>query len=375
MPVQAQETTMLAARLHAMGAPFVLEQVPVPRLRAKDVRVEVKACGLVPNLKNVITNYHTRHPGLPQRHLPAMYGLDASGVVVEVGGEVHGIQPGDRVYVNPMLSCGGCPACRRGDKVNCRDVALQGYFGWGPGSLRLLQEYPTGGFAQYHVAPAENIVRLPASVSHEQAARFGYLGTPYAALCRIGFGPGDSVVVLGATGTLGVGAVMVALAMGARRVYGVGRNPALLQRLAALAPARVRAIHSDSEAAVDVVLQETEGLGADALVEALSPGVPAALLLDGMKAVRAGGSIVKIGGLAETLSIEPLFLMRRQLQVVGSNWFTTGQAQQLADMAGSGTLDLSSFVHLKFPLQQVNEAVSALETRGTGGWSNVLVVP
>jgi threonine dehydrogenase-like Zn-dependent dehydrogenase len=212
-------------------------------------------------------------------------------------------------------------------------------------------------------------------VDFTQGARFGYLGTAYGALRKVGFQPGDTALVLGATGTLGVCAVVMALAMGASRVYGAGRNPALLERLQALAPARVRTIQTNAGSAAESVLGETDDFGVDVLVEALSPGVPAALLVDSFQAVRRGGSIVKIGGLAETVPVDPLFFMRRHLRFVGSNWFTTAQGQEMASLAAGGLLDLSWMDHVKFPLSRVNDAVAAVAARDAGGWTNVVVVP
>ncbi len=111
--------TMLAARLREFGKPFSLEEVPVPAPRPTDVLISVRACNVVPNLANVITHYSTWFPYLPLPKLPATFGLDVSGVVAEVGSQVLGIAPGDRVYVNPQRSCGGCKACRSGEPIAC----------------------------------------------------------------------------------------------------------------------------------------------------------------------------------------------------------------------------------------------------------------
>ncbi|WP_341274968.1 alcohol dehydrogenase catalytic domain-containing protein [Acidovorax temperans] len=106
---------------------------------------------------------------MPLPKLPAIYGLDSAGVVAAVGSQVRfGIKVGDRVYVNPGLSCGSCTACRRGDNVNCTAYTFQGYFGFGPGSQQIFEDYPYGGFGQYLTAPASNLVVLPESISFEQ---------------------------------------------------------------------------------------------------------------------------------------------------------------------------------------------------------------
>jgi D-arabinose 1-dehydrogenase-like Zn-dependent alcohol dehydrogenase len=66
--------------------------------------------------------------------------------------------------------------------------------------------------------------------------------------------------------------------------------------------------------------------------------------------------------------------MDEQVQIIGSNWFTTAQGQELAHMVETGTLDLSYLEHERYPLEQVNEAISGLRNRH-GGFSNYVVIP
>ncbi len=85
-------TTMIAARLHAYGQPMTLDRIDVPKPRPTDVLVEVKACGVVPNLARVVSNFFgTLTPDnkmMPP--LPAIFGLDPAGVVAKVGEQVLG---------------------------------------------------------------------------------------------------------------------------------------------------------------------------------------------------------------------------------------------------------------------------------------------
>src|SRR5260370_9300956 len=92
--------TMLAARMHEIGGPLLLEQVPMPEPRPIDVLVAVKACGVVPNLKNVLTKWPEGFPHLPLPKLPAIFGLDPPGAVAAEGSQVRTIRVGDRVYSN-----------------------------------------------------------------------------------------------------------------------------------------------------------------------------------------------------------------------------------------------------------------------------------
>src|SRR5487761_257773 len=87
-------STMIAARLHAYGQPMTLDRIEVPEPRPTDVLVEVKACGVVPNLTRVVSNFFgTLTPDnkmMPP--LPAIFGLDPAGVVAKVGAQVFSIR-------------------------------------------------------------------------------------------------------------------------------------------------------------------------------------------------------------------------------------------------------------------------------------------
>ncbi len=89
---------MRAARLHNIGEAFRVDTIPVPEVRPTDVLVEVKAAGVVPNLRNVVTNYPKWFPFLPLPALPAIYGLDSAGVVAEVGSQA-------RATSSPATAC------------------------------------------------------------------------------------------------------------------------------------------------------------------------------------------------------------------------------------------------------------------------------
>lgn len=365
---------MRAARLHKIGEPFQVDTIPVPDIRPTDVLVEVKAAGVVPNLRNVVTSYPEWFPFLPLPALPAIYGLDSAGVVAQVGSQVRvDIKPGDRVYVNPGLSCGSCHSCRRGDLVNCTSYTFQGYFGFGKGSQQLFEDYPYAGFGQYLTAPVANLVKLPDSVSFEQGARFGYLGTSYSALKKAGFGPGQTVLIDGGTGTLGLGAVILAMAMGATRIFATGRNQVLLDKLHQLDPARVVPIVLGQRPTAEVVMEATDGYGVDVLIETLGANAPVSSVLDAFNALRRGGKAINIGGVSDPIPLEPFPLMCLQKSYIGSLWFTTAEGQDMAAMAQAGTLNLGVFEHERFSLDQVNEALDAVDQRG-GGFTNVVVM-
>lgn len=372
MPVPS---LMTVARMHAVGEPMRIEQVPVPQPRAHDVLVRVHACGIVPNLANILKNWTTWFPERPLPPLPAVFGLDPAGEIVAVGSQVHAWKPGDRVYVNPGRYCGGCRACRRGDHTDCAWWTFNGYFGFSDKSLDIFADYPYGGLGQYMTAPQYALVALPDNVSHDQAARFGYLGTAYAAMRKAGVGPGQTVLVNGISGTLGIGGALFGLAMGATRILGTARNRELLARVKALAPRRIEVLSLDDGEPVDAwALRASGGEGVDVFIDCLGPGAPHETLLAGMRSLRRGGKAVDIGAIAGGVALDLHTMMDLQQSMTGSCWFTAGEGQDMADMAAAGTLDLGVFEQVAFPLARVNEAIAGIENR-SGGFSNYVIHP
>jgi alcohol dehydrogenase len=366
---------MRAARLHKVGGPLLIEEIPVPEPRPTDVLVEVKACGVVPNLKNVLTKWPEWFPYLPLPKLPAIFGLDPAGVVAKLGSQVQAVRPGDRVYVNPARGCGSCRHCRGGEIVNCRGFTFAGYFGRGPASQPVFEAYPYGGLCEYVTAPATALVKLPDNVTFEQAARFGYLGTGYAAIKKSGAGPGRTLLVNGIGGTLGLSAALVGLATGVSRILGTGRTQALLDRVKALAPERIEVLAVGKRPVADWMIELTDGDGVDAMVDALPPGAPSSAMMDALRGLRRGGRAVNVGGVAETLPLSVHWLMGMNIQLIGNCWFSTGEGQELTEMARTGTLNLSAFEHRRIALKDVNEALSSLHDAASRGFNNFVVVP
>jgi len=376
--------TMIAARLHAYGSPMTLDRIEVPEPRPTDVLVEVKACGVVPNLARVVSNFFgTLTPDnkmMPP--LPAIFGLDPAGVVAKVGAQVFNVAPGERVYVNPGRSCGSCKMCRSGQPHDCPHWTLQGYFGR---SQEIMRAYPYGGLAQFITAPATALVKLPATVSFEAAARFGYYGTAYAAMKKIGVGPGQSLLINGISGQLGLNAASLALAMGATAILGTGRNQALLDRVKALAPGRIEVLsvpnapaQNFSPANPDPLVvwarKVTDGHGVDGMIDCLPPGAPASAMMRALYCLRRGGRAVNVGAVLETLPLNAFWMMTNRIGLQGSVWFTTGDGEDMAAMAGAGTLDLSVLEHRVSPLSRVNDVLAGMDDR-TGGFTNFVIDP
>lgn len=375
---------MMAARLHKIGEALHIDRLPVPEVRPTDVLVEVKACGVVPNLLRVMSNYFgggkTMDPKLfPQ--LPAIFGLDPTGVIAKVGYLVDNLKVGDRVYVNPARGCGSCRMCRTGQIIDCPQFTFQGYFGR---SAMVMEAYPYGGFSQYLTAPTTAIVKLPDSVSYEEAARLGYLGTAYSAMKKIGVGPGQSFLINGISGTLGLCAAILALAMGASKILGTGRNYPLLERVRAIAPNRifVHAVQDEAQLtstddATNSFVAWTKSIvdssGVDCVLDCMPPGAPASSLRRAIHTLRRGGKAANVGAIIENLDLNTFWMMTNRIRLEGSVWFTTAEGDEMVAMAETGSLDLSIFDHRVSPLLKVNEALAGMSANQDGGFANYVI--
>jgi D-arabinose 1-dehydrogenase-like Zn-dependent alcohol dehydrogenase len=374
---------MLAARLHAIGSPMSLDEIAVPEPRPSDVLVKVVACGVVPNMRRVVGNFFgtqtTDNKLFPP--LPAIFGLDPVGIIVKTGEHVTGVKVGDRVYVNPARSCGSCRMCRQGRMLDCPAFTFQGYFGR---SKTIMTAYPYGGFCQYITAPPSALVRLPENVSFNDAARLGYLGTAYGAMKKLYVGPGTTLLINGISGTLGICAAMLALAMGASKVFGIARNEDLMERVRRLSPERIRVApinmnadgsYHEPDPVLSWIKEQTAGEGVDAILDCLPPGAPSSTLKRSMRCLRRGGIAANVGAVTEQLQLDTFWMMTNRIGLIGSVWFTTAEGEEIVSMIASGTLDLTSFQHRFHPLREINEALHSMDRNNDGGFANYIIQP
>ena len=261
-----------------------------------------------------------------------------------------------------------------GELTACRSYTFAGYFGFSPNSIAIYERYPWGGLAEYMVAPAYAAARLPDSVSFDQAARLGYLGTGFAAMRRSAFGGETIALVTGASGTLGLGAVISGLALGFRKILAVARDPELLAQVKAIDPRRIEVRSTRDGPIHDWVLGHTDGEGADIAVDCLPSFAPYAVLLEALNSVRRGGIMVNAGGVLGEVPVRLQDLMVRHISLLGSAWFTPRDMREMMALAESGLLHLSVFEHEASPLERINEAMEGMDSR-RGGFSNFVIHP
>ena len=229
---------------------------------------------------------------------PQVCGHEIAGVVEEVGPGVVGLEPGEKVVVEPFLGCGTCYPCRAG-KSNCC------------ASLRIIGVTQPGGFGEHMTAPASHVHRVPAALSFADASFVEPIGIGVQACRRGQITAGELVLVLGC-GPIGLAIIEVARARGAR-VLASDVQPARLETARSLGAE----VHLSGDALLPKMLELTNGEGLPVVVEATGSVGAMESTVD---LVASGGRIVIVGLLKKgtPVSFPGLDFTRKEMTIVGS---------------------------------------------------------
>jgi D-arabinose 1-dehydrogenase-like Zn-dependent alcohol dehydrogenase len=336
------EKKMMAARLHKVKTPLLIEEIDIPCPGPGEVLVKMKACGICG------TDVHTALDGtVATAYTPITLGHEPSGVISDLGDGVRGWNKGDRVAIYPQVTCGACPPCREGHDGICINA-------------RVLGMHRDGAFADYIVIPAKNLVRIPVNVSFREAAIMTDAGaTPFHAVTKRGqVRPGETVAIFGCGG-LGMNAIQFCRLAGAARIIAVDTSDYALER--ALRVGADITVNAGIEKPYKEVLSANRGYGVDVAFEFV--GVNAAID-QAVRSLRRGGRAVTVGIGPERINIiSPFFFVYNDLALIGSFGSDIGDLERLMAIAASGKLDLSESVSSVIPLNEVNQGVSDLEKK------------
>jgi 6-hydroxycyclohex-1-ene-1-carbonyl-CoA dehydrogenase len=333
---------MRAAVFHAPNQPLELTEIPTPTPGAGEVLVRVAACGMCH------TDLHYLDHGVKTfKKPPLVLGHEVAGTVAELGAGVGDHSPDDRVLIPSVLSCGRCRYCRNGRENLCECLVMLG-------------NNIDGGYAEYVVVPADELVPVPESIPLERACVIAdALSTPYHAVKDRGrVRPGDTVAVVGCGG-VGLNVVQCAAAAGARVVALdlVDARLELARELGAL-----ETLNPTSVERPDKQIRKLTDGGVDVAFEVV--GSPSTIQL-AFSLLRKGGRLCIVGFSAESVSLPAGKIMYYEQEVVGSLGCGGGAYPEIMRMVEAGQLRLEPIVSGSFPLEEINEAFNRLR-RGEG---------
>jgi NADPH:quinone reductase-like Zn-dependent oxidoreductase len=332
--------TMKAAVFHEHGGADKLQMadLPVPEPGPAQVRVKV-AWGALNHL-----DLWTRN-GLPGVTLamPHIGISDIAGTVDKAGEGVQGWSPGDRVVVNPGLSCGECTYCRRGEDATCRTYGVMG-------------EHAPGGAAEYAVVPTRNLLRVPDGFSLKKAcaANLSYMTAYRMVKSRAQVNPGENVLVLGAGSGVSTAAIQIAKRLGAT-VYATTSTKEKEERAKALGADMV-VNYKDDPDWHKTFYKATDKHGMDVVVDHIGEQTWA----KSVRALAKGGRLVTCGGTTGPQTTQDVrLLFWRQLSILGSTMAHDREYREVMSLVFDGHLEPP--IDEAFPLEGLADAHRRME--------------
>lgn len=319
-------------------------EVPTPEPGRGEVCVRVVASAL-----NHLDLWVRRGmPGIPPS-FPHVGGCDIAGVVEALGADAAGWTTGERVVINPTLSCGLCEWCQKGEEPLCDHFAIIGEHRW-------------GGFAERIVVPARNLERVPESFALTEAAAVPLVyATAWRMLVsRARLRPGETVLVIGAGGGVNSAAIQIAALAGCR-VWATTSSEA---KAVAARQLGAEWVLNDTEAVQwgRAVYQRSGRRGVDVVVD----NVGAATWPTSLRALAKGGRLVTVGattGAVGETDIRQIFW--KQLQIIGSTMSNRAEFAEVVRLVWQGKL--RPVIDRIIPLSELAEGHRTLEAGGQFG--------
>lgn len=300
-------------------------------LRGDEVLVDVEACGICGTDLHIVEGTSRSTP-------PVILGHEYAGTIVELGKAVEGHSIGERVAIDPNISCGECFYCRRGLVHLCS-------------SLRALGVDIDGGMAEFCIVPAPQVYALGKDLPLETSVFVEPLSCAVHGIDKAGIRPGDSVVIIGGGP---IGQMMLQLALNGGAACTVLVEPMYEKRILGEklgAWLTIDPTGADAAETLRSVLPE----GADVVIECAGLPATAKLSLD---LVRRGGTVEFFGvcPIGATIPLEPNRVYIKELTIVGSYVNPRTFSRAIA-LFRSGKVCVDAFPIARFPLDAVHEAL------------------
>lgn len=323
------------AVLETPGQALLVER-EVPQLGDTQVLIAVKAASICGGDLHI---YRGKHPSAPP---PVALGHELAGDVVRVGAKVTSVAVGDRVTVEPVIACGVCPPCLRGEYGYCDHLSY--HYRRGQGAM-----------ADYFVADQRYTYKLPAGLSYEAGALIEPLAVAVHAVKRARIGVGEKVVIIGA-GPIGILVCAVCKAAGAQEIIVSDIADVRLQMACAMGATRI--VISLNESVVDVVRQITDGRGLSRSIECVGSEKT---FEQAMRCLCKGGVATIVGIFEQPIIQVPATLfVSQEITVQGAQGYCWDFETALAL---TKTIDLGQLVSHVFPLQEVDRALKTALNR------------
>jgi L-iditol 2-dehydrogenase len=326
---------MKAAVMHSPYQ-IAIEEVPVPELGEHDVLVKVMAVGIC---GSDLHYYEHGRIGPYVVTKPIILGHECAGIVAALGGSVTEFRVGDRVAVEPGVTCGTCEACKGGRYNLCPHVEF------------LATPPYDGAFVQYIRMRKDMLFPIPDHLSFEEAALVEPFSVGIHAAKRAGLQAGSTLAIMG-VGPVGLTAIAAGQAFGAREIIVSDLEPIRLKVARQLGA--THALNAREENVVQRIRELTGGRGADVVFE--TAGSPRALQA-GLASLRRGGKLAIVGLPAqEEIPLPIPFIADNEIDIYGIFRYVNTYRQGIAFLS-SGRAKVGSIITDRYELADTQLAM------------------
>ncbi|MFD4677018.1 NAD(P)-dependent alcohol dehydrogenase [Lentzea sp. NPDC058450] len=329
---------MRAVQVAGYHRPLEMTEVAEPQVTGPfDVVVRIGGAGVCRTDLHILEGQWAEKSGVT---LPYTIGHENAGWVHAVGTAVTNVAEGDKVIVHPLITCGLCPACRKGDDVHCAASQFPGID-------------TAGGYAEYLKTSARSVVKIDDALEPSDVAALADAGlTAYHAAAKAArrLRPGDRCVVIGAGGLGHIG-VQVLKALTAAEIVVVDRNPDAV-KLASAIGADHGVVADGSHVAA--VLDLTGGNGAETVIDFVGEG---GATKDGVAMLRRAGDY-HVVGYGENIDVPTIDIISTEINLIGNLVGSYTDLCELMVLAARGKVALHT---QKYPLDRFQDAIDDLD--------------
>lgn len=345
---KAEEGENMAAWLVGINNIKILP-FKLPNLGPRDVRVKMKAVGICGSDVHYLKTLRCADFVVEE---PMVVGHECAGIIEEVGSEVKSLVPGDRVALEPGISCWRCYHCREGCYNLCPDMK---FFATPP---------VHGSLANQVVHPADLCFKLPDNVSLEEGAMCEPLSVGLHACRRANIGPETNVLIMGA-GPIGLVSLLAARAFGAPRIVVVDVDDNRLRvakKVGADETVKVSTSIEDVSSDVERIRKTMGGSGVDVTFDCAGFNKT---ISTSLSATRSGGTVCLVGMGHHEITVPLNPAAAREVNVIGVFRYKNTWPLCL-DFLSSGKIDVKPLITHRFGFSQ-KEVEEAFETSARGG--------
>jgi L-iditol 2-dehydrogenase len=322
-----------------------VEKIPFPACGDNQIRVKIDACAVCgSDLKAYLV-------GNPRIKPPMVVGHEFTGLVETVGSQVKDFSCGQRIVMATSVSCGRCYYCRKDRPNLCINLDPMGY------------SYP-GGMAEYITIPARaleqgHVIKVPEGVKPSHAAMAEPLSCAVNCAENCNIQPGDTVVVIGA-GPMGIMNACVVKEFGAGKIILAEINEVRLKQAAGFGFDLV--VDSARENIVEIVKDQTDGIGADVVIVAAPAARPQEQAID---FVRKHGTVCLFASLPSgnsMLSLDSRIIHYGEIRLVGTSDSTPRQVAKAVELLSAGSIPTGKLASHVLGLDDILKAYELMQS-------------